>query len=100
MRTFLPLFLICIAAPARAGDVDFNRDVRPILSARCFKCHGPDEGARKAKLRLDTAVGAEKVLGKSLERELLRRILSQDESEVMPPPALKTPLTAAQKETL
>ena len=88
-------------APVQGGDgPDFNRDVRPILAARCFKCHGPDDAARKAKLRLDTRSGAEHVLGKPAESELLRRILSDDESEIMPPPSVKARLTLREKETL
>jgi hypothetical protein len=87
--------------PARGADgPDFNRDVRPILAARCFKCHGPDDTARKAKLRLDTRSGAEQVLGKPAESELLRRIMSDDEAEVMPPPSVKAALSAREKETL
>jgi mono/diheme cytochrome c family protein len=89
------------ASTAQAADVpDFNRDVRPILAARCFKCHGPDDGARKAKLRLDNREGAELAIGKPEKSELVRRITSTNEEEVMPPPALKTPLTAKEKETL
>src|SRR3982750_4238701 len=50
---------IGLAAGAGAGDrVDFNFQIRPLLSDRCFKCHGPDEKSRKAKLRLDSSAGA------------------------------------------
>src|SRR5215211_6958420 len=95
------LLVVCATPAARAADApDFNRDVRPILAARCFKCHGPDDAARKAKLRLDTRDGAEQVLGKPEASELVRRITSADESEVMPPPSVKAPLTDKQKETL
>ncbi|HEV3386511.1 MAG TPA: PSD1 and planctomycete cytochrome C domain-containing protein [Gemmata sp.] len=100
MRLILAILLLSVPSAVAAADVDFNRDVRPILAARCFKCHGPDETARKAKLRLDSRDGAERVLGKPADSELLRRILSADEAEVMPPAALKTPLTDKQKETL
>ncbi len=79
---------------------DFNRDVRPILAARCFKCHGPDEGSRKAKLRLDTRDGAEHVLGKAKNSELVLRIASMEAGTVMPPPATKVTLTAKERETL
>ncbi len=90
-----------IPTPAtnKADAPDFNRDVRPILAARCFKCHGPDEGARKGKLRLDTRDGAGHVLGKA-NSELVLRISSTEPGTVMPPPATKVTLTAKEKETL
>jgi hypothetical protein len=101
MRWVAVLVLMSPGVPARAAEVpDFNRDVRPILAARCFKCHGPDDAARKAKLRLDRRDDAELVLGKPDKSELVRRITSDNAEEVMPPPSLKTPLTAKEKETL
>ncbi len=86
----------CAASGARAADVDrieFNRDIRPILADRCFPCHGPDAGRRKAGLRLDTDKGAKADLGgrsavvpgKPDESELLDRITSADKSQRMPP---------------
>ena len=75
--------------------VDFNFDVKPILSDRCFKCHGPDDRARKANLRLDTQeiAGARGesgkravVAGRPFSSELVRRILSDDPTYQMPPP--------------
>jgi hypothetical protein len=106
------LFLIVLAWPigsTRAEPVAFNRDVRPVLSRHCFKCHGPDDKARKAKMRLDIrakAIGSGKsglptiVPGKPDASELIRRIFATDSSEVMPPPATKNPLSAAQTEVL
>src|SRR5579885_2850814 len=101
------LILVLAAAPwAAAGPVDYTRDVRPILSQHCFKCHGPDDNARKANLRLDRRpadMGMAKsgeptiVPGKPDASELVRRIVSDDQSEVMPPPSTKKPLSPAQK---
>ena len=79
---------------ARADSpVDFNRQIRPLLADKCFACHGPDEGKRDSQLRLDTKEGALAeidgrhaiVPGKPDESELIRRILSQDPDERMPP---------------
>ncbi|MDA0809187.1 MAG: DUF1549 domain-containing protein, partial [Planctomycetota bacterium] len=90
-----------------ADNVDFNRDVRPILSDLCFTCHGPDANTREAELRLDqeSAVFAKRdtplvVPGKPLESELIRRILSNDDDLRMPPPESKKQLTDAQKVVL
>src|SRR5262249_41735645 len=92
----------CSAAPA--ADVAYNRDVRPILAANCFACHGPDSAARKADLRLDRrddAIAAKAFEpGKPDESELVRRITATDPGERMPPPKAHKMLPAAQKETL
>jgi len=91
---------------AHAEPVNFSREVLPILSEHCFHCHGPDEKARKAKLRLDTEAGATAreepviVRGKSSESELILRITSTDAEEMMPPPEEKSRLTAKQIEIL
>ncbi|MDP6306564.1 MAG: PSD1 and planctomycete cytochrome C domain-containing protein [Verrucomicrobiota bacterium] len=77
-----------------AGEVRFNRDIRPILSDKCFKCHGPDANHRKADLRLDTLEGAladigdyaAVVPGAPGKSELIARITTGDEDDVMPPP--------------
>jgi Planctomycete cytochrome C len=79
-----------LAAPEPTAD--FSRDIRPILSDRCFACHGPDEQARKAKLRLDVRAEALKkaiVPGDAVKSPLFQRIMSEDEDEVMPPPESK-----------
>ena len=81
------------ASRLTAADVDFNRDVRPILSDKCFACHGPDEHKRGAELRLDVEKDAKedrggyRVLtpGKPDQSELVKRIIAEDESERMPP---------------
>ena len=86
----------------QAGEIRFNRDIRPILSDKCFKCHGPDEEGRKAKLRLDVRDDALEVLspGNADESELVARILTHDAEDRMPPVDSKLALTAAEKETL
>ena len=82
-------FAITAIAAARAeAELDFNRDVRPILSENCFACHGFDPSSRKAELRLDTREGATAeviVPGKPEESELIARIQSSDADELMPP---------------
>jgi len=84
-------------APA---PLDFNRDVRPLLSDRCFACHGPDEAKRKAGLRLDTPQGGREVFAGGLQSDAASRITSSDEHEVMPPPKLKRPLSESERATL
>src|SRR4051812_28047481 len=103
-RTFVLLSLLILPGFTRAEPPDFSRDVRPILSRHCFKCHGPDDKTRKAKLRLDdraAAIARQAIVpGKPDKSELVRRILTDEPTEVMPPPSTKNPLTAAQKEIL
>ncbi len=104
-RTLSALGLaLILAAPAAAGKLEYNRDVRPILMENCFACHGPDSAARKADLRLDRrddAVKAEAfVPGKPDKSALVERIFSADKSEVMPPHKTNKTLTAGQKAIL
>ena len=84
--------------------VEYNYHIRPVLSDRCFKCHGPDARQRKANFRLDTEEGAFAALkgkkgwhgivpGKPEESEVFLRIQSKDTSEVMPPPSSNLSLT-------
>jgi hypothetical protein len=84
--------------------VEFNRDIRPILSDKCFACHGPDKNKRKADLRLDTEEGARADLGgyhpfvpgKPQESEVYRKITAEDRAERMPPAKFGKTLKARQ----
>jgi len=96
-------------AYAAESTLDFNRDVRPILSDRCFSCHGPDAEDRQAGLRLDgrdTAIallesGSTAIVpGKPEASEMLVRITSTDPDVVMPPPHVNKPITQAEAEIL
>ena len=93
-----------VAAPAFAGKLEYNRDVRPILAEACFACHGPDSAARKADLRLDqrdAAIQAGAITpGKPDTSSLIERIHTDEKSELMPPPKTNKKLTAAQKAVL
>lgn len=90
--------------------IDFNYHIRPILSDRCFSCHGPDEKSRKAGLRLDIEADAFAALEEShgyaliprkpFESEVVRRILSTDPELVMPTPESKMSLSPLEKATL
>ena len=86
------------------AEIDFNREIRPILSENCFQCHGPDEHGRKGKLRLDRFEDATAkdaiVPGDSMKSEFVVRILSADEDELMPPPDSHRKLNKDQKDLL
>lgn len=85
---------LILSLSALSAKVSFNDDIRPLLSNHCYRCHGPDEEDRKAKLRLDTREGAMRghngfaaiVPGNLDDSELIYRIVTDDEDEVMPPP--------------
>jgi hypothetical protein len=106
------LFLILALAGSVSGradeSVDFSRDVRPLLSGKCFSCHGPDEDARQAELRLDSfesatsgqSTGGAIVPGKPVQSEFVRRILSDDPDEQMPPRSSNKSLTEKEKQVL
>jgi hypothetical protein len=104
---YVALFLSTLfAGPARAADrVNFSREILPILSANCFACHGPDQKARKGKLRLDTQTDALRtnhpifVPGKSSDSELIRRVTSTGRKQ-MPPANSNRKLTPQQIELL
>jgi uncharacterized membrane protein len=97
-------------AALQLPPVDFNRQIRPLLSDRCFRCHGPDASKRKAKLRLDTREGVFKALdagmavvtaGDLTRSEMIRRIqLPADDEDLMPPADAHLALSAAEKALL
>ena len=115
---FIPLRLVCAIgcltgaalSPAHAAaKLDFNRDVRPILSDNCFACHGPDTQKVKAGLRFDSREAALKpaksgalaiVPGKPEKSALVQRISTKVAADLMPPPESHKALTTAQKDTL
>jgi hypothetical protein len=109
MRPHLLLLLIFpVLAPA-AEKIVFNRDIRPILSDKCFHCHGPDEKERKSGLRLDVRDAALKpaesgaiaiVPGTPKLSELIARCLTTDEEDLMPPSKMGKPLTEREKALL
>ncbi|MFZ2279865.1 MAG: DUF1553 domain-containing protein [Prosthecobacter sp.] len=110
MRTACLIMLLCDMSVARAVEtkLGFNRDIRPILSNKCFRCHGFDEKGRKGDLRLDKredAVASRDgksaiVPGKPLESELIHRISTTDADDIMPPPDSKLSLSDEEKNTL
>ena len=92
-----------------APSLQFNRDIRPILSDHCFSCHGPDGNARKAGLRLDTKEGLHGgtrdegpvvVPGNPDQSALWKRMVATDPDEVMPPPSSHKELKQEQRDTL
>lgn len=106
----LSLIVWCVLS-ATPSEVDFNRDVRPILSDKCYNCHGPDAEQREGAgdgLRLDNREGAFRDLGgyravvpgRPDESELIRRINSTDPDEVMPPASHRKALSDAEREVL
>jgi len=94
MRTALalPLILLASSALATAGPIDFQRDIQPIFAEHCTECHGPDKA--KGGLALSTRAGALKELesgahgvvpGKVEESEMITRLITTDQDDVMPP---------------
>ncbi|MBS0205603.1 MAG: PSD1 domain-containing protein [Planctomycetes bacterium] len=106
----MALFTAMMAGRANAAEpeLSFNRDIRPILSANCFACHGFDSRQRKADLRLDLAEGAFAVHdgqaaikpGDLAASEVWRRLISDDPDVLMPPPSTRKKLTDDQKLTI
>lgn len=106
IRVFLLVQITCLGCLLSGDEVQFNRDIRPILSDNCYYCHGPDEKTQEADLRLDTFDGATRDLGgyaaivpgKPDESELIFRI--EDQDDLMPPPKSKKTLTKDQIQLL
>ena len=96
------------SGPGRTPAMEFNRDIRPILSDRCYQCHGPDAARRKANLRLDQESSSKSVRdgrraivpGDLDASELYRRITAEDDSERMPPVKSGKTFSAAEIERI
>lgn len=92
-KVCITLCLLFPALPCLAGKMEFNRDIRPILSDKCFHCHGFDPKTRKADLRLDEREAAVAdghiVPGDAAKSLIIERVMSHDPDDVMPPPESK-----------
>ncbi|HZT38148.1 MAG TPA: DUF1553 domain-containing protein [Bryobacteraceae bacterium] len=108
-RAITGFVLACFAAAAAEPEVRFNRDIRPIMSDTCFRCHGPDRSSRMANLRLDIREEALKprksgvtpiVPGDPEKSAIIQRIFATNPAKIMPPAYAHKELTAAQKETI
>ncbi len=106
LLSFLLPVTVAMAAETPPAPLDFNREIRPILSDKCFACHGPDKKNRKGKLRLDLEESAKDpkksavVPGDPKESELIYHITTDDEEELMPPVDSGKSLTTKEKELL
>src|SRR5262249_28413480 len=115
--TGLAVFAACSVGATSAANakkqtlnepVDFSSQIRPLISSKCFSCHGPDESSRKAKLRLDLRDEAVKdhkgtraiVPGDPAGSELVRRITAKDPDDLMPPPKTGRTLSAGEIDLL
>lgn len=102
-RFFLIMLVLVVGSTTLLGDesIVFDRDIRPILSNHCYRCHGPDEASREGDLRLDTEEGSRKTLGTpGGKSELLSRVMSTDPDLLMPPPDVNKPLDPRQIDLL
>jgi hypothetical protein len=101
---FVALWLCHFVPGVGAAEIEFNRDIRPLLSDKCLVCHGPDANHRQADLRLDVreaAIEMEAIVpGKPEESALIQRIFSDDPELQMPPPDSPNPLTKADRQLL
>ncbi len=100
-------FLLATFTSHAADPVSFSRDIRPVMSDTCFKCHGPDDKTRKGKLRLDVREEALKagksgkvalIPGKPEKSEIIARLFTANTDDVMPPADSHKTISAAQKE--
>ena len=108
---FIWMLLICVSIQSDVGaaidEVDFNRDIRPILSSRCYQCHGPDEASLQAGLRLDSFAAATADLGgyaaivpgEVADSEMFNRVCGEEDNR-MPPAEHGPALTKAEIATL
>ena len=108
MRVLLAFLLGVALLPAADRPIDFSLQIRPLLSEKCFSCHGPDEAHREAKLRLDEEAsakatrkdGAAIVAGDPTHSQAWNRILASDPDDVMPPPSTHRTLSAQERELI
>ena len=98
-RVISILAAVFLCSMAQGAELDFARDIRPVLSDACYHCHGPDAKVRKAKLRRhDRAATLE--AGVLTDGEMLRRLTSDDPDERMPPADSNRPLRDADRAKL
>src|SRR5438309_11335902 len=100
LLSFCLVLILIDLAPAAETKISFTRQIKPILAAKCFACHGPDEKERKAELRLDVreeAVVSAIKPGDATHSELVLRVTSDDAETRMPPTGSKKPAVSAEE---